>query len=389
MSFPLPIHADLRRALEPGAVVLLGLSGGVDSALSLAVLRELGCEVLAVTFKNFCYSEQDDPGDKACCSLDAIEAARRLAHEHGAHHWVHDVSEPFRAQVIDPFIADYSAALTPNPCLSCNSIVRFPELLRLADQQGCSHVATGHYARTMLDGQGGADLWRGVDPIKDQSYFLSQVPRDVWPRAVFPLGWSTKAEVRAAARALGMPVADKPESQEICFVPDGDRSFLFEDESVARPGPIVDPDGQLLGEHRGLIHYTVGQRRGLGIAYSEPLYVVSLEPEENRLVVGTREHLAVYHLRCDRFTVAVADLGVEGPATGQDDCQVRIRHGHAGLAVKSWRRHGDTMEVELSEPAQGAAPGQGLTLYAGDRVLGSGRLLRSPVVNTPQPEGEA
>ncbi len=282
MSFPLVIADPLRRALTPGASVLLAISGGVDSAVSLAVLHELGCEVQTVTFKNFCYSEQDDPGEKACCSLDAIEDARALAHRFGARHWVHDVADAFRAQVIQPFVDEYRAARTPNPCLACNSTVRFPELVRLADQQGCELVATGHYAAHPPDSPAAPGSRAAVDPDKDQSYFLSHVPRAVWSRVVFPLGWSTRPRCATRARALGLPVADKPESQEICFVPGGDRSFLFPDGSMGRPGPVVDPRGRLLGEHRGLGHYTVGQRRGLGIAHPEPLYVLALEPAANR-----------------------------------------------------------------------------------------------------------
>ncbi len=375
MDLSLPLHDDLRRAVKPGASVLLALSGGVDSALSLAVLRALDCEVLAVTFKNFCYDDDRDPGAKACCSLDAIDDARRLAGRFGARHWVHDVAELFGAQVIQTFVSEYRAARTPNPCLACNSDVRFPELLRLADQQGCDLVATGHYARTRPDSNGGAELLQGVDAEKDQSYFLSQVPRDVWPRVVFPLGWSTKPEVRAAARQLGMAVADKPESQEICFVPDGDRGFLFAAGDDPGPGPVVDTAGQVLGEHRGLIHYTVGQRRGLGVANCEPLYVLALDAADNRLVVGTRDQLAVEQLLCDRFTAAVFDLPDAGPPAGGGPYMVRIRHRHPGAAVESWRRHGEMLHVTLSEPVFGAAPGQGLTLYDGERILGGGRLL--------------
>jgi len=376
MTCPLPIHEELRRAVPPGATVLLALSGGVDSALSLVLLRELGCEVLAVTFKNFCYADERPASAKACCSLEAIADARDVAARFGARHWVHDVAALFGARVIDPFVAEYAAARTPNPCLLCNSSVRFPELLRLADQQGCDLVATGHYARIRRGPDGGADLLRGVDRDKDQSYFLSQVPREVWPRVVLPLGWSTKTEVRAAAAALRLKVADKPESQEICFVPDGDRGFLFAGGQATRPGPIVDVDGRVLGEHRGLIHYTVGQRRGLTIAHPVPLYVLALEPAANRLVVGPREQLAVRRLVCDRFRPAVADLPEAGPASDRaGPWLARVRHRHAGARVASWRRAGERLRVDLAEPVYGAAPGQGLTLYEGDRVLGGGRLL--------------
>jgi tRNA-specific 2-thiouridylase len=372
MTFPLTIADELRRAIAPGASVLLGISGGVDSAVSLAVLEHLDCEVHAVTFKNFCYSEQED-SDRACCSLEAIDEARALALRHGARHWVHDVAPAFRTQVIEPFVADYSEARTPNPCLNCNSTVRFPELVRLADQIGCDLVATGHYARTRPDAEGTIWLHRGLDPDKDQSYFLSHVPRAMWSRVVFPLGWSRKPDVREAARALGLRVANKPESQEICFVPDGDRSFLFPDGAMGRPGPIVDRDGRVLGEHRGLGHYTVGQRRGLGIAHPEPLYVTALDAARNRLVVGTRDQTAVRTLQGERMLAFDPRFAVDGEAAG-DTIVAQVRHRHGGARVAAWRRDGDRVEVDLAEPVHAAAPGQGLTLYADDRVVACGRL---------------
>ncbi len=271
MSFPLEIPEPLRLALPPGTGVLLGISGGVDSALALAVLLELGCDVQCVTFKNFCFSEEDiSPGEQSCCSLDAIEDARRLAQKFETVHWVHSVEKPFRHEVINPFIRDYSAALTPNPCLDCNAQVRFPEFIRLARRQGCQFAATGHYA-IMDHGAEAPRLLKGMDRIKDQSYFLHRVPRELFGEMVFPLGWWDKPAVRKAAAELGIAVAEKRDSQEICFVPDGDRGFLFEDSAATAPGPIVDAEGQVLGQHKGLIHYTVGQRRGLGVAAAVPL----------------------------------------------------------------------------------------------------------------------
>ncbi|MFN2369901.1 MAG: tRNA 2-thiouridine(34) synthase MnmA, partial [Candidatus Krumholzibacteriia bacterium] len=245
MTFPLPIPRDLRRRVPPGTGVLLGISGGVDSAVALALLRALDCDVHCVTFKNFCYGDDERFTDRSCCSLDAIDAARRLAVRFGSPHWVGDVAAPFGAAVIEPFVAEYRAGRTPNPCLQCNGEVRFPELVRLADRQGCALAATGHYARVAVDG-GRGTLLRGVDPAKDQTYFLHRIDRALWPRLLFPLGWYTKDEVRRAARELALPVADKPDSQEICFVPDDDRSFLFADGPGTAPGPVVDRSGREL-----------------------------------------------------------------------------------------------------------------------------------------------
>ncbi len=377
MPFPLEIPEPLRLALPPGTGVLLGISGGVDSALALAVLQELGCDVQCVTFKNFCYSEEDiDPGEQSCCSLDAIEDARLLARRFGATHWVHGVEESFRQRVIDPFIHDYSTALTPNPCLACNADVRFPEFVRLARRQGCRFAATGHYARMDHSVPGGR-LLKGLDPAKDQSYFLHAVAPELFDELIFPLGWWDKTEVRRAAGELGIAVADKRDSQEICFVPDGDRAFLFGDDQATRSGEIVDRQGKVLGTHKGLIHYTVGQRRGLGIAAPEPLYVLSLDLSTSRLVVGQRHELATNGVLADGFAPAVPDFPPEGPEPGKP-VHARLRHRHGGALVKTWNLANDgTMRVELAEPVDGAAPGQGLVLYQDDVVLGGGRIVGS------------
>ncbi|MBU2502815.1 tRNA 2-thiouridine(34) synthase MnmA [bacterium] len=390
MTFPLDIPGPVRRALPPGTGVLLGISGGVDSAVTLALLASLGCEVQCVTFKNVCFAEGDDPPGTACCSLDAIEDARAQARTWGASHWVRNIEEPFTAGVIQPFLLEYAAGRTPNPCLQCNSDIRFPELVRLARRQGCSFAATGHYARIERSGDGPARLLRGLDPQKDQSYFLHRLDPGLLGGLVFPLGWYTKPQVRAAAAELGIAVAEKPDSVEICFVPDGDRTAVFADmtaagEPATEPGDIVDAEGRVLGRHRGLIHYTVGQRKGLGIAAPNPLYVVALDLAGRRLIVGEKADLAVTSLEGDRFHALVEDLpsrweaGQPLPASWKEPAEVvlRIRHRHAGAAVRSWTLDGDRLAVELARPAEGAAPGQGMVLYAGDLVLGGARILEA------------
>ncbi|MEN8007628.1 MAG: tRNA 2-thiouridine(34) synthase MnmA [Candidatus Krumholzibacteriota bacterium] len=387
MTFPLPIPDSLRRVLPPGTGILLGISGGVDSAVTLALLRALECDVQCVTFKNFCYSDDDAFTDKSCCSLDAIDEARRLARSFDAPHWVGDVERPFRQEVIEPFVADYARARTPNPCLDCNGVVRFPELVRLAERQGCKFAATGHYAR--ISGSGpDARLLRGLDPDKDQSYFLHRIDRALFGRLVFPLGWYVKTQVREAARQLGIRVADKRDSQEICFVPDGDRTFLFEqipdhENHALLPGEIVDRAGNVLGRHKGLIHYTVGQRKGLGVAAPDPLYVLELDLDGGRLVVGPRHELETLTVSGDDFTAAVPDLPARWdrhdpgtPAGGEyGEVVLSIRHRHTGAGVDRWSREGDRIRVELAESVDGAAPGQGMVLYAGDMVLGGGRII--------------
>lgn len=387
MTFPLPIPDSLRRALPPGTGVLLGLSGGVDSAVTLALLRSLDCEVQCVTFKNFCYSNDDNFTDKSCCSLEAIEDAGRLARSFEAPHWVGDVEKPFRQNVIDPFVAEYSQARTPNPCLDCNGVVRFPELVRLAQRQGCAYAATGHYAR--IGGVGDhACLQRGLDPGKDQSYFLHRIDRRLFGRLLFPLGWYEKPQVRDAARDLGIKVAEKRDSQEICFVPEGDRSFLFEeahtgDGRALVEGDIVDRKGKLLGRHRGLIHYTVGQRKGLGIAAPEPLYVLELDLDGGRLVIGSKGELKTLAVTGNDFVSAIADFpdrwqanqGAPPVAGLEEPVVLQIRHRHRGAKVAGWSVDRGRIRVDLSEPVDAAAPGQGMVLYAGDQVLGGARII--------------
>lgn len=386
MTFPLPVPEPLRRALPPGTGVLLGLSGGVDSAVALAVLQELGCRVECVTFRNFCYANDDEAAtEQSCCSLEAIEQARSLALRAGAAHWVGDLVEPFGERVIKPFIDEYVQGRTPNPCLACNEGVRFPELARLAARQQCAFAATGHYARIDRE-QGTARLRRGLDPAKDQSYFLHRLDASLLEHLVFPLGWYDKVQVRAAARALDLPVAERRDSQEICFVPGDDRTFLFAGAgrsavagAMTRPGPIVDRTGRVLGQHRGLVHYTVGQRKGLGVAAAAPLYVLALEPAGNRLVVGPYDELRTTSLVADRFTTQAPDFPDRWPVGAPESWQglrpvAQVRHRHAGTPIAEWRRQGDRLWVTLAEPVSGAAPGQGLALYAGDLVLAGGRL---------------
>jgi tRNA-uridine 2-sulfurtransferase len=376
MDFPLPIPAELRAAVPEGSGVLLGVSGGVDSSVALALLQHMGCEVVAVTFKNFCTSDGAFGGDDAssCCSLEAIDAARRQADRMGVKHWVGNVEHPFREHVIDPFVSEYRAGRTPNPCVGCNTWVRFPELARRADQLGLDFVGTGHYARMERDGED-VHLKRGVDRGKDQSYFLHGVDPAILARSVFPLGWWNKDEVRHIAAELGLESARTPDSQEICFVPDDDRSFLFED-APSQPGDVVDRAGNVLGRHRGLEHYTVGQRKGLGIAAEAPLYVLSLDVGSNTVVLGRRHELQVDTVRCDKWRWTSPDASAAGPRRCDEGrCTAQLRHQHPGVEVSEWRLHDDVVELDLAVDAEGVAPGQSLVLYRDDVVVGGGRIV--------------
>ncbi len=380
MTFPLDIPDSLRQQLPPGTGVLLGISGGVDSAVTLALLKALGCDVQCVTFKNFCYSDdQVEFTEKSCCSLDAIEDAHSLAGRFAAPHWVGNIEETFRENVIEPFVADYLGAETPNPCLDCNSVVRFPELVRLADRQGCAFAATGHYARIVGSGAE-ARLWRGVDRGKDQSYFLHGIEPLLFPRLVFPLGWYEKPQVRQAARALGLTVAEKRDSQEICFVPEGDRSFLFGEHGQAPamlPGDIVTRQGEVLGQHQGLIHYTVGQRKGLGIAAPEPLYVLELNLAQRQLVVGLKSEVLQTRFAAGNFRAAVPDFPDSWQDNGdQEPVVARVRHRNRGGRVQSWQLVDGQLDLVLADALEAPTPGQACVLYRGDLILGGGRILK-------------
>jgi len=379
VTFPLEIPAALRRQLPPGTGVLLGLSGGVDSAVSLALLKALECDVQCVTFKNFCYADdQVNLTEKSCCSLEAINEARRLAGRFGSPHWVGNVEERFRAQVIEPFVADFLRAETPNPCLDCNGSVRFPELVRLAERQDCAFAATGHYARMVTVSDREYRLWRALDPAKDQSYFLHRIQPELYSHLVFPLGWFSKTDVRLAAAELGLSVAQKRDSQELCFVPDGDRGFLFADRgdsAATQPGDIVSVKGEVLGQHRGLIHYTVGQRKGLGVSAAAPLHVLKLDLARRQLVVGAKSELSKYQLTAVDFAPVVPDFPAKWRASAADDPVVAcVRHRNPGARVASWSLQGGVLALELTEPSIGPAPGQACVLYRGAEVLGGGRL---------------
>lgn len=379
MSFPLPVPDELRQVLKPGSGVLLGISGGVDSAVALALLKHLDCDVHCVTFKNFCSSDPVFGGqdNRSCCSDESIREAASTAARLGALHMVGNVEDNFREQVISPFVSEYLDGRTPNPCVNCNSHVRFPRLLELADFKGLDFVATGHYARLIREGDQ-AHLYRGLDPEKDQSYFLHGLSPQILQRAVFPLGWYEKTQVRLAAEALGLSSARKPDSQEICFVPDDDRSFLF-DQAGAKAGEIVDGLGQVLGRHRGLENYTIGQRRGLGISASEPLYVVELDMKSNRVVLGPRQALAIDRIECDHFEL------LDGVSAGLDatsgNLMVQVRHRHRGVPVRGLEIGDQGCIVDLEQDADGVAPGQFLVLYQADahgqRVVGGGRILKT------------
>ena len=349
-----------------GKSAIVAMSGGVDSAVAALICQQAGLRIIGLTMKNYCYGDTDVP-DRSCCSVEAIADARRECDRLGIPHQIADVEEFFDQQVIDNFLSEYEHARTPNPCVRCNSIVRFQTLIDYADKLGVDYVATGHYARVFRTPSGRRYLARSTNRQKDQSYFLSGVHGETLERVLFPLGNYDKSTVRQVAGESSMDVADKKESQEVCFVPDGTlRSFLESRDVPLDSGDIESVSGELLGSHDGLASYTVGQRRGLRIATGEPQYVVELDRERNVLVVGSVDALVSNELFC-RFAWVDDNVLEEPPSL-----TARIRYRHAGAPVASIERRGDNGRVEFSEPQRAVSPGQTVVLYHGDVVVGSG-----------------
>ncbi len=343
-----------------GARIVVAMSGGVDSSVVAALAARSGAEVIGITLR--LYDQGAVAGRaKSCCAGRDIHDARAVADRLGFAHHVFDYESRFREEVIDQFADDYARGRTPIPCVRCNQSVKFADLLGLARDLGADCLATGHYVRRVM-GANGAQLHRAADPARDQSYFLFATTRDQLDYLRFPLGDLPKPAVRALARELSLLIADKPDSQDICFVPDGDYARIVEKlrPEAAQPGEIVDQAGRVLGRHRGLIHFTVGQRRGLEIGgQAEPLYVVALEPEAARVVVGPKRALAVRAAR-------LSDINWLGEAQRQG-LTAKVR-SLARPAPASF----DGEHVHFGAPEYGVAPGQATVLYEGERVLGGG-----------------
>ncbi len=345
------------------------MSGGVDSSVAAALLVEQGHEVIGVSL--------DLVGSRSrCCSLDDADDARRVAERLGIRFYVANHRERFRDEVMLPFADAYLAGRTPIPCVACNRRFKFHHLMQRARALGAMGVATGHYARIVRGPvQGRPRLLRGVDANKDQSYFLFDLGPEQLARIRFPLGGLTKAEVRQRARALGLATAEKPESQEICFVPDGDYTALVEglrSEAIPGEGTIEDESGQVLGRHAGIHRFTVGQRRGLGVASPVPLYVKRLEPRTNRVVVGPAGELEAREAHVERVSWTQG-----APPEPGRRVQVRVRHRHAPAPARLEIRGGNAVHVAFETPVRAVAPGQAAVFYDGDEVLGGGWIAGS------------
>ena len=367
--------------------VLAAMSGGVDSAVAAALLAEQGHEVTGVTLKLACYGKTP-MSPRACCTLDAMDDARRVAMRMGFPYHVVDAEQVFRERVMMPWVEGYATGRTLYPCASCNQHLKFGDLVQRMAIAGADRLATGHYARVVQEADGSWGLHRAADASKDQTYALATIPYDVLSRVVFPLGELPKTDVRAHAQRLGLSVWDKPESQDLCFVPDGDYAGYITgtlgERRGTEPGAFLDEQGQVVGTHRGVIHYTIGQRKGLGVAFGERWYVIAIDATANTVTLGPRTALE----RPGLVTEPMNWLLPAPPAPGTR-ALVRIRYNHAGAMATLAPQPDGGVRVRFDEPQLAVTPGQLAVLYDGTRCLGGGVIRASVTSDDLTPESAA
>jgi tRNA-specific 2-thiouridylase len=341
------------------------MSGGVDSSVTAALLQAQGHDVVGITLQQWPRETEESAKHGGCCSLSAVEDARRVATILGIPYYCWNLEAEFGERVIQPFHRDYLEGRTPNPCVRCNAFVRFDLMLSRVLELGFEKLATGHYAR-IVNGAEGPELHAGVDPAKDQSYMLYHLDRERLAHIAFPLGGMTKSEVREHAREFGLPVAEKADSQEICFIPRGETTRYLSERLPVRAGAVVDTSGRELGSHRGTALYTVGQRSGFGVLREVgPWYVIKIDAPANRVVVGRKDELAVREVELRSVSF------IDGTLAGPVRCQARLRY-HAQPIPATY----ESGRLTLDEPFLGAAPGQAAVLYSGTKVLGGGTIAR-------------
>lgn len=348
--------------------VVVAMSGGVDSSVAAALLVKQGYDVVGMMLRLW---SEDGGAANRCCTLDAIDDARAIAGMLGIPFYVRDYKDIFKATIVEPFIEAYASGQTPNPCLICNRVIRFDMLLREALALGAEYLVTGHYARVRQNETGEWELWRGVDPTKDQSYVLHSLNQKNLPHVFFPLGDFTKERVREMAQDFDLPVFNKPDSQDLCFLGDGGyRGFLQRNApETLTPGEIVDTRGNVLGEHNGLPNYTIGQRKGLGIYRPEPTFVIALNPAANQVIVGGREELGR-----DELTARNVSYVSGKPPAEPIRVEAKIRYKSRPVPATVTPLAGNRLRAKFDSPLPDITPGQGFVFYDGDRVLGGGTI---------------
>ena len=350
--------------------VLIGLSGGVDSSVAAALLKEKGHDVIGVTLKLYDYETVGfDPQDDACCSLNMVEDARSVCNKLGIPHYVIDMRKQFENMVVKDFVEQYLIGRTPNPCINCNRFIKWGEMLKTAEVLNCEFIATGHYARIVAV-VNRLYLCKANDSAKDQSYALWGIPKNYLGKTMFPNGGFLKSEIRELAAKFGFRNADRPESQEICFVPDGHYGNLLKlkksDTQTFKEGPIYDLQGNQVGIHKGYVNYTIGQRRGLGISSPRPLYVTKINAQDNSLTVGAADDLLAHRLTANNLNYLI------GPEEIPVNIKVKIRYKHNEAAARVENITNDSISVYFESPQRAITPGQSAVLYDGDRVIGGG-----------------
>lgn len=354
--------------------VVVGMSGGVDSSVAAWLLKEQGYDVIGVTMQIWQDETEAAMSENGgCCGLSAVEDARRVANVLGIPYYVMNFKDEFKAQVIDYFVREYVAGRTPNPCIACNRYVKWESLLRRSLEIGADYIATGHYARVCRLENGRYALQKSATAAKDQTYALYNLTQEQLKHTLMPVGAYHKEEIREMADRLGLPVAHKPDSQEICFIPDHDYAAFIEDygETVPPEGNYVSPAGEVLGRHRGITHYTIGQRKGLGLAFGEPRFVTEIRPETNEVVLGTGEQVYANELIC-------RDLNWMALPAPEQEIRVnaKIRYNHAGAECLVHLLPDGRALCRFPEPVRAVTPGQAVVFYDCDLVLGGGIICR-------------
>lgn len=353
--------------------VVVGMSGGVDSSVAAYLLKEAGYDVVGVTMQIW-QKEDDDTvsANGGCCGQSAVEDAARVASRIGIPHYVMNFRDEFQEKVIQYFMDEYLAGRTPNPCIACNRYVKWESLLQRSLQIGADYIATGHYARIAKLPNGRFAIQRSATAAKDQTYALYNLTQDQLSHTLMPVGDYEKGRIRQIAEEIGLPVAHKPDSMEICFVPDQDYARFISENSghVVPEGNFVTTDGKVIGRHKGITHYTVGQRKGLNLSMGKPVFVVEIRPETNEVVIGDNQDVFTDRLRCSNLNfMSVEDIHEDMPVVA------KIRYNHQGAKAVVRKTGADEAEVVFEEPVRAVTPGQAVVFYDGDYVLGGGTIL--------------